>query len=102
MAYPETSEPDLEERELELAMREAELNRRESALRRTELDDGPALIPGRHDELEVELTQRIAMLERREKELLRTVEAVDAQRQRLEDVRADYETRRDALVLRAQ
>jgi chromosome segregation ATPase len=99
----QTSEPVLEERELELAMREAELNRREAALRRGGFDDdGPPLIPGRHDELEAELTERIAMLERREKELLRTVEAVEAQRQRLEDVRADYEERRDALAARAK
>src|SRR6185437_13449895 len=87
-------------------MREAELNRREAALRRAEeMHDGPVvahLAHGRHDDLETELAERIANVERRERELQRTVEAVEAQRLRLESVRAEYEERRDALTHRTR
>lgn len=99
-----TTQPSIAERELELALREAELNRREAAVRRAELDrelpEPP--VSNRHAELELDLAARVAGVERRERELARTVEAVEAQRQRLEDVRVEYETRRDALSQRTR
>ena len=93
--------PSIEERELDLALREAELNRRESALRRAEMERTPPPVPERN-ELDDELIERLAAVERRERELGQTVEAVEAQRQRLEEVRAEYEERRDALTQRAR
>jgi len=84
MADVETGEAGLVERELELVAREAELNRREAAIRRAE-------------ELREDDAFRIAMLERREREVEQMREALDAQRDRLDDVRAEYESRREVL-----
>jgi chromosome segregation ATPase len=106
VTVPSTSQQSLVERELELALREAELNRREATLRRAEEAHGnpfPAEVAlERGGDLETELAERLDMVERRERELQRMVEAVDAQRLRLEEVRAEYEERRDALTRRTR
>jgi chromosome segregation ATPase len=87
MAHQNASPSMLAEYELELAAREAELNRREAAVRRAE-------------ESRAEADERSAALDRRERELEQVLEAVQAQRVRLDDVVAEYESRREALKLR--
>jgi hypothetical protein len=87
MGSIETDVANLVDRELELIAREAELNRRESAIRRAEeLREGDAL--------------RLTFLDRREREVEQMREALDAQRERLDEVRAEYETRRDVMRTR--
>jgi len=77
MAHPNMSPSMLAEHELELAAREAELNRREAAVRRAE-------------ETRSEADERSAALDRRERELGQVLEAVEAQRLRLDEVVAAF------------
>jgi chromosome segregation ATPase len=87
MAVQNASASTLAGYELELAAREAELNRREAAVRRKE-------------ESRSEADGRTAELNRRERDLEQMLEAVEAQRVRLDQVVAEYETRREALKVR--
>jgi chromosome segregation ATPase len=80
------------ERELALTMREAEVARREHEL---ELS-----LAG--DERAHALARREAELERREREVELGQNALDAQRERLDAVRAEYEARRDTITARAR
>jgi chromosome segregation ATPase len=80
------------ERELALTMREAEVARREHEL---ELS-----LAG--DERAHALARREAELERREREVELGQNVLDAQRERLDAVRAEYEARRDTITARAR
>jgi len=96
------SHQSLTERELELAVREAELNRREATLRRAaearaEEEGSPTRASSA---LHAEPETRNGAVTRRERELEQMLEAVDAQRGRLEAVRLEYESRREALAER--
>jgi len=89
------SHQSLTERELELAVREAELNRREATLRRAaearaEEEGSPTRASSA---LHAEPETRNGAVTRRERELEQMLEAVDAQRGRLEAVRLEYESR---------
>jgi chromosome segregation ATPase len=89
MAQQSASPSMLAEYELELAAREAELNRREATVRRAE-------------ESRAEADERSAALDRRDRELERVLEAVETQRVRLDEVVAEYESRRETLKLRTR
>jgi chromosome segregation ATPase len=98
------SESTLAERDMALVLREAELNRREAALRRVEelaaADEGSQALAS--SKLQEELEAALSEVDRRDRELEQAVDAVEAQRARLESVRAEYEERRDALVARTR
>ena len=75
-------------REVELVVWEADLNRREAALRRAEESHSG----------EDELARRLEWAERNERELEEMLATVQAQRERLESVRIQYEERCAALA----
>jgi chromosome segregation ATPase len=52
--------------------------------------------------LEAELAHRLAEVERREREVALEREALQAQRERLDAVRLEYESRREAIAARAR
>lgn len=103
MAGSLLSESTLAERDMALVLREVELNRRESALRRAEeaLVEEPSPAAGSFA-LEAALEARLAEVELRDRELQGAVEAVESQRARLEEVRQEYESRLDALIVRTR
>ena len=104
MAGSLLSESTLAERDMALVLREVELNRREDALRRDE--EARANYEGSRargpSTLEEALEARLAEVDRREREMQMALEAVGAQRERLEEVRGEYELRRDALAARTR